>query len=364
MRGNSGNQMQYRLCLVVVFCVVGILWPCRRLWACDLCALYTAMQVESPQSGTFRASASEQYTFLDKLQRNGSYVQNQADEYLKSSVTQVAAQYDFSDSLALQYVLPVISRSFRRLKDGSVTSGSESGVGDMSFLLHYLPVRYSDGEITARVRLFAGLKLPTGDTSRLGEESHHSMSSTEMSSHSSMASNTRPYHSESGHGDSDHEMPTHDDEMTESGIHSHDLTLGTGSWDFPLGFGITTQYKRFMAMADVQYMIRSEGAYSYRHANDLIWSTAVGGFLYLDDSLQIASRARLSGQYKNNDRGAGGVEHDGSAFNGVFLGPEVSISSSKRIQAVVALDLPVNTHNSGLQITPSYRWRGAITYRF
>ena len=334
------------------------------------------MQMDSPQSGSTRFGISEQYTVLDRLQREGTPIENSVDEFLKSSITQFSAQYDISDTLAVQYVAPVIHRAYRRVEDGSVSSGSESGIGDMTLLFHYLPVRYSDGAATLRMRFFAGVKLPTGDTSRLGEGGHDSPD-LGHGGQGHEDHGTDAGHHESGH--SLHEMGSsltnqtnyHDgeahngmDEMVlDSGVHSHDLTLGTGSVDFPLGFGITTQLDRFIAMMDVQYMIRNTGAYSYRHANDLIWSSGFGGFVYLEDATQIIARVRLSGQYKSNDR-VRGVEHDGSGFNTVFVGPELSVSSNRRFQGVLGLDIPVEHRNTGLQLAPSYRWRGAITYRF
>ena len=95
-----------------------------------------------------------------------------------------------------------------------------------------------------------------------------------------------------------------------------------------------------------------------------MWSTAVGHYLYLEDNAQVALRARLSGQYKGYDTGKGGVTYDDTAYNTTFLGPELTALVTHRWQGILGYDLPLNVNNSETQITPSYRIRAALTYRF
>jgi hypothetical protein len=327
--------------------------------ACDLCALYTAVQVESPVEGAVRVGASEQFTYLDRIQRDGHYVENTANQFLKSSVTQVSSQYDATDTLALQFVLPVVARDYRRIEDGEVTTGSTTGIGDATLLLHYIPVRYADGDTLVRFRVFGGVELPTGDAHLLGEESAEGHDAMPTDSHDGGGSEGSGHHSlVSRHGGIDHEA------TTQNAIHGHDIALGSGSFDFPLGAGLTTQLSKFIFAADAQYNIRTQGAYSYQYANDWVWSTAVGHYLYLDDHAQVALRARLSGQYKGNDTGKGGVEYSDTAMNGKFIGPELTALVAHQWQGVLGWDIPIDVNNSDLQITPSYRIRAALTYRF
>ncbi len=338
--------------------------------ACDLCALYTSMQVDSPSPGAIRFSASEQYTEFDKLQYDGHYAENPADQYLKSSVTQVSGQYDISDQTALQFVAPIISRSYRRVQENEPVTGDVSGFGDMSLLFHYNPIRYSRGKFTTRVRFFAGVEAPTGDAHLLGEEADPSH----------IHGGGGDIHEEDGHGDGHSDegeghhlaasMPKHngedhgEPEPLVNAIHGHDITLGSGSWDFPLGFGLTTQWDRLIASADAQYNINTTGAFNYRYANSLIWTTSVGRFVYLEDETQVSLRARLSGQWKEFDVGSGGVEYPDTAQNYVFLGPEVNATTAYRFQLVLGLDIPVEMKNSDLQAVPTSRFRAAITYKF
>ncbi len=334
--------------------------------ACDVCGIYSAMQFENPIGGSFRLGASEQFTYLDKIQRDGHYVENVDHQFLKSSVTQVLGQYDLNDSTAFQLVLPVVARDYRRIEDGAPATGSTSGIGDISLIAHYVPLQYAEGRNIFRLRVFGGVELPTGDAHLLGEEAipHHADPSDE----------------DDGDSHGDEEFDSHDDDGMshhslkhggmdhESGavnaIHGHDLALGSGSWDFPLGTGLIAQRGKYVAQADAQYTIRTEGAYSYQYANDWVWSTSVGRYLLLTDDSQVSLRARLSGQYKGKDTGQGGVDYPDTAFNGKFIGPELTALFNHAWLGVLGWDVPIDVNNSDLQITPSWRLRAALTYRF
>jgi len=336
--------------------------------ACDVCALYTAVQVESPIKNAFRLGVAEQFTSMDRIKRDGNYVENTANQFLKSSVTQVSGQYDPSASTSLQLVVPVVSRTWRRIENNAPERGSDAGIGDITMLAHYVPLNYSEGSTIARLRVFGGVELPTGDAHYLGEESapgHHGEGEDSDEEDPSHDSHDESSDQENGHHSftQKHNGEVHDAPV-ENAIHGHDITLGSGSWDFPLGAGLFSQWGNYILASDVQYTIRTDGAFGYRFANDLTWSAAAGRYLYLEDNAQVALRARLSGQYKGYDTGKGGVEYTDTAFNDVFLGPEVTALVTQRWQAIVGYDLPIEVQNSDLQITPSYRIRAALTYRF
>jgi len=346
-----------------------VLWMSQEAIACDVCALYTAVQVESPIKNAVRLGMAEQFTSMDRLKQDGHYVENTANQFLKSSVTQISGQFDPSASTSLQLVVPVVSRTWRRIEDGSAQRGSDAGIGDITMLAHYVPINYSEGSTLARFRVFGGVELPTGDAHYLGEESapgHHGDEEdsnidedSSHDSHSDESSDETSHHAfTQKHNGEVHDAPV------ENAIHGHDITLGSGSWDFPLGAGLFSQWDKYILASDVQYTIRTDGAFGYRFANDLTWSAAAGRYLYLQDDSQVALRARLSGQYKGYDTGKGGVEYSDTAFNDVFLGPEVTALVAQKWQAIVGYDLPIEVQNSDLQITPSYRIRAALTYRF
>jgi hypothetical protein len=319
--------------------------------ACDVCALYTAVQVESPIKNAFRLGMAEQFTSMDKLQRDGHYVENTDNQFLKTSVTQISGQYDPSASTSLQLVVPVVSRTWRRIENEEPQRGSDAGIGDITMLTHYVPLNYAEGSFLTRLRVFGGVELPTGDAHYIGEES---APENPVEGDGTMHQESLVTQKHGGGSDGG----------VENAIHGHDIALGSGSWDFPLGAGLFSQWDKYIVASDVQYNIRSDGAFGYRYANDLTWSASAGRYLYLQDNAQVAFRARLSGQYKGYDTGKGGVEYTDTAFNDVFLGPEVTALVTHHWQGVVGYDLPIEVQNSDLQITPSYRIRAALTYRF
>ena len=346
-----------------VFAVVYSFMSVGSAHACDVCGIYSAVQFDSPIEGSFRLGAAEQFTYLNRIQRNGSYVDNVDNQFLKSSVTQVIGSYDANESTAFQIVLPVIARDYRRIEDGSPQTGSTSGIGDISLVANYVPVRYAEGETLVRWRVFGGLELPTGDAHLLGEEAvPHNDSPSEPEGDGEHGDESpdegHDEHMALKHGGMDHETGA------ENAIHGHDLALGSGSWDVPFGTGLIIQQGRYVLQGDAQYTIRTEGAYDYTYANDWVWSAAAGRYLLSSDDAQVSLRARLSGQYKGKDTGAGGVEYEDTAFNGTFIGPELTALSNHTWLGVLGWDMPLNVNNSDLQITPSWRIRAALTYRF
>src|SRR4029453_17694085 len=95
-----------------------------------------------------------------------------------------------------------------------------------------------ESDLTFSGVFFGGVKFPTGDSSRLKEE----FNEVEVEG------------------------------APESGIHGHDLTLGTGSYDGIFGGQLSLRYNKFFAEANGQFTLRGDGAHSYHFANDVIWS--------------------------------------------------------------------------------------------
>jgi hypothetical protein len=166
---------------------------------------------------------------------------------LESSITQFVIGYGINEWFAVQFYAPLIYRDFRRPEGFGIDEGTESGLGDISLLAkavvwHFASAAYREFKIegknpiaiehepdcTASLIALAGIKLPTGDTSRLKEEFH------EM------------------------QIPG----APESAIHGHDLTLGTGSYDGIFGAQASLRYKNFFAEANGQFTLRAANARS------------------------------------------------------------------------------------------------------
>jgi hypothetical protein len=333
--------------------------------ACDLCGCYTPQIDAMPQSEllefgqTAPASSdrwlsrvyvaiAEQFTHFGTLQLDGDEVANPTGQYLNSSNTQLVAGYSFNSLFALQINVPLIYRSFERPEGFAIDRGTESGLGDISLLGKFVLFHTTGGEhqslkfedpknphfekhdpdFTASALLLGGIKFPTGATSRLKEEFNEV------------------------------EVPG----APESGIHGHDLTLGTGSYDGIIGGQISARYKAFFFLADAQFTLRGDGAHQYHFANDLSWSGGPGFYFVRTRETIIGLQCACSGEHKDTDRFRGQTAED-TGITSIFLGPRILISHRK-FSAELAAELPVSIDNTALQVVPDYRLHASIAVRF
>lgn len=324
--------------------------------ACDLCGCYTpqleAMPGMEPQMSQawwngFYAAVAEQFTHFGTVLLSGREVSNPTGQYENSSITQLVAGYTINDRFALQLNIPLIYREFKRPEGFAIDRGTESGLGDMSILLKTVAFKYSSAarrqfdvsgknpvasehepDFMVSAVLLTGLKLPTGDSSRLKEEFHEI------------------------------NVPG----APESGIHGHDLTLGTGSYDGIFGEQTSLRYKSFFAETNVQFTLRGDGLHQYHFANDLTWSAGPGYYFVRNRETILGLQFAISGEHKDVDRFRGAKAVD-TGITSVFVGPRFVVSRG-RWSAEVAVDLPAAIDNTALQVVPDYRLRGGISYHF
>ena len=305
-----------------------------RLAACDLCPCdLPAMDFKS--AAGWHARVSEQFTHFGTLQMDNHSIPNPAGEYLDSSITQLIIGYDFSRALGVQLGVPLMYRSFQRWHDGVLDKGSVSGVGDVSFLAHWAPIHLVRSEFLVGVRFFAGLSLPTGDSSRVLEEA-----------------------AEGGSGEGEGAAP----EMA-SGIHGHDLALGAGSVSGLFGVDARVQWKRFFVTAGLAGTARTKGAHGYTFADEISFHGSLGAFLVDGDDFNLALAAECDGSSKGQDVFQGVRATDTSATV-VYLGPQISANWAKRYHAEVGVQFPVLRENSGVQVMPDYRVSATFGVRF
>jgi hypothetical protein len=321
--------------------------------ACDLCGCYSPNGDVLPDKPTaFYASVAEQFTHFGSLRDGGREIHNESGQYLNSSITQLVLGADLiNDKLTLQLNLPFIYRSFKRPEGFGIDKGSLGGLGDLSLLLNYQLFKFESGakaapqtsakgaknvtlpatgdsDFSTSLNLIAGLKFPTGNSDRIGEELE------------------------------EHEIAG----APESGIHGHDLTLGTGSWDGVFGVQSFTRYKALFVEADLQYTVRSSGRFGYRFANDLTWAAGPGVYLLREGSSSVALQCALSGESKGKDRFRG-ESADDTGITSMFIGPRL-LASHGSFSGEVGFDLPLIIHNTALQAVPDYRIRAGLTFRF
>jgi len=327
---------------------------CSR--ACDLCGCFTP-QLEtmpgmsadvSPQWWNgFYGAVAEQFTHFGTVQINGSEISNPTGQYENSSITQLVAGYTLNDRFALQLNIPLIYREFKRPEGFAIDRGTESGLGDISLLMktvafHYASVARREFDVSGKnpiaiehepdftisAVLLTALKFPTGDTSRIKEEFHEI------------------------------NIPG----APPSGIHGHDLTLGTGSYDGIFGEQTSLRYRSFFAQANVQFTLRGDGLHQYHFANDLAWDGGPGYYLLRNRQTIVGLQFIVSGEHKDVDRFRGKAAED-TGITSVFVGPRI-IASRGRWSAEVEVDLPVLINNTALQVVPDYRIRGGISLHF
>ena len=334
--------------------------------ACDVCGCYTPNQELNseplhPRQGGFYLASAEQYTFFGTTKFSGREVPNAADQYEHSSITQLIGGYNFNDRLGVQINAPLIDREYKRPTGFVNERGSVSGLGDMSLLFNFVAVHreahfgsptpdakgnlpagvahhYHEGgqrDFTFTLNLIAGVKFPTGSAGRIKEEFNEV------------------------------ETPG----ATPSGIHGHDLALGSGSYDAVLGAGIFTRYKAGFFQASAQYTVRTTGAYDYRYANDVSFD-AGPGYLFLQGQrfgkygpVTLGAQFVVSGEHKNRDTFRGEIAEDTGA-TALYVGPRVLAGVGSRLVAEAGADLPVHIDNTAFQVVPSYRVRAGFSVKF
>jgi hypothetical protein len=324
--------------------------------ACDLCGCYTP-QLEAmpgmeshpllPALAGWYAAVGDQFTRFATVQVDGHEIANPTGQYENSSITQLVAGYQINSRFGLQISVPLIYREFKRPEGFAIDRGTVSGLGDVSLLLqtalfHYTspgrrtfqfedktPVAIDlEPDFTASAILLTGIKFPTGDSSRLEEEFREI------------------------------EIPG----APVNGIHGHDLTLGTGSYDGIFGEQTSLRYKNFFFESNVQFTLRGDGAHQYHFANDLVWNAGPGYYFIRRRDMIVGLQFVASGEYKDVDRFRGEKAED-TGITSVFLGPRMVVSRG-RFSAEVAAEIPVLIDNTALQVVPDYRLRGGISFHF
>jgi len=298
--------------------------------ACDLCSVYAANEARGKIGKGIFAGVAEQFTHFGTLQEDGREVPNDANQSLDSSVTQILLGYNFNERFGVQFNAPIIHRSFQRAAGSGLDRGSETGLGDVSLTGHLQAYRHETKNATVAWNLLGGVKFPTGSTTRLEEELNE----------------TEPVEGEIA-----------------SGIHGHDLTLGSGSFDGIVGTSVFARYKRTFVGASAQYAIRTKGDFDYQFANDLTWSGGPGVLLILKDHYTLSLQANVSGETKGKDDFNGGKADD-TGITSVFLGPEMLFTWRDKLSAELGVDVPISVDNTALQSVPDWRVRVALTWHF
>jgi len=316
--------------------------------ACDLCAVYTATLMPDHKPGVW-LGLNQQFTSFGTARDGTGKEPNPSSEWMESSITQVALGYSSGGRWGMQLNVPLIARRYRRVADGGgISKGHETGVGDATIVAHYdvLSDAYTRGVYV--VRLLGGLKLATGDSDRLGAELH--AHDEDADDHAELRLRKRGVVDDGDH-------------HAESGVHDHDLALGSGSLDGLLGASALWTRDRFRVSAEIQYMLRSEGDFDYEYADDLTWALAPGFYVALGHDYTLNFAARVSGETKGTDKQAGTRIED-SGITTVYAGPRLTLTEGLGLHFDLGFELPVYQNTSALQLVPDYRVHLATSVRF
>jgi hypothetical protein len=312
-----------------VFALIVFAFPLIAL-PCDLCGCFVPN--ETVYRG-FQFGVTEQFSSLSNLSLEGEVIQNEEDQYLNSSNTVLFGNYHFNERLALQVNAPLIYRSFQRMEGETLERGTESGLGDLLLITYYVPFQRKTPSSQFNWKVLAGLKFPTGNSDPIEEDMNMDMD------------------------------PMSDSEMMEpSAVHGADIALGSGSWDGLIGTNVYGRMEKWFYSGQIQYTIRSRGAFDYRYANDLLWYARAGYYVSSSRSWPVALNAFLTGEHKGEDE-MGNEKTADMAMTTVFVGPSALIGVKQLGVAEVGIGFPLSVNNSGLQATPKYRLRVGMSWQ-
>lgn len=327
---------------IMRYAPLGALLACAPLaHACDLCSVYTASMAHGETSGWY-AGVSGQFTRYDELRQEGHRLHDDSGQYLDSAITQFFVGYGITNRLGVQVNLPYIHRSFERPEHDGIDKGTVSGIGDVTAIAQYVLLRHDEEDRTFVWRALGGVKFGTGDSDRLGEELDEG--------HDGDAHALARKHG--GHGDG----PI-------SGIHGHDLALGSGSTDFLVGTSAFARAGRWFGSGEVQYAIRRSGDFDYRFGNDLQWTLSAGRYLVLEHGRTVSLQLNLAGENKDYDDVAG-VKADDTHARMLFAGPQLGFTFGSRWSLELRAEKPVDVDNSAIQTTAGWRARAALVAAF
>ena len=328
--------------------------------ACDLCAIYRATNARGESSSGFLLTISQQFIHYGTLQKEGEEYHPTPSEppfddaYLDTSITHIVPAYNFSEQFGVSLNMPIIYRRFHRVQydpyplldsNGNFVfntdtdeTGSIFGLGDISLIGRWTPLRISKMKYSFVGSLFAGIKFPTGDTDRLEREVDRERELREA------------YY------------PGIEHLHPKGGIHQHDLTLGSGSYDGVFGGALTVRYDRWFFGAQGQYYLRTTANW-YRFGDEIIASGGPGVYLLSKKAFTLALQANAIYDTMARDV-VFDVKSTETGWRSWYIGPLLSLTWGDHFSANAGVDIPLKIENNGLQTVPDYRFHGGLSWRF
>lgn len=327
-----------------------LLLPALSGLACDLCAIYSATDAREGSRGGFHFTVAEQFIPFGTPQLEGEEVSAASGDFVDSSITHLVPGYNFSERFGVSLNLPVVYRSFQRSDFRYSLTGppvfeverdSEFGPGDVALIGRFTVLDLREMKRAFVVNVLAGVKFPTGDTDRIRDEVEQTVIFDSLLP-------PGPPHDPLGH--------------SVSGVHQHDLSPGSGSFDGIFGLTLNSRWDRWFFNAQAQYYVRTEGE-DFEFGDELLVSGGPGAYILLDNNYTFSLQASAAYETMARDRVLG-RKSDRTGMTAWYLGPQLGFTWGNRFSAQAGADLPLVISNNGFQNVPDYRVHGGFTVRF
>lgn len=337
---------------VRVFLGLGV-WLVAASWAraCDLCAIYSADSARGERNAGWVITLSESFISYHTVLLNDDEVSGHNLDYRDSSVTHLVPGYNFTPRLGLNLNVPLVYHHFKRtdlqysLTDPPVLRterGSEFGLGDLSLIGRWTAFEKWGMEGGFAINVLGGVKFPTGDTDRIEDEVEQSQIFEAL-----LPPGTP--HDPFGH--------------SLSGVHQHDLSPGSGSFDGIFGLTMSSRWDRYFFNAQFQYYLRTEGESGLRYGDEVMVTGGPGAYLLLADSYTLNLQANAGYDSKARDQLDGRVSNR-TGSTAWYLGPQIGLTLGGQFSSVAGVDIPLHITANGLQNVPDYRAHASFVWRF
>jgi hypothetical protein len=331
-------------------------WLCAALlsgqgWAaaCDLCSIYSADSARTQRGFLF--TVSESYIPYETVQFNGKEVSGSNPDFRDTSITHFVPGYNFSERLGVSLNVPMVYQNFKRRELRYSTTppspvlrverGDELDLGDLSLIGRWAFVEKLEMEWQYAATLLAGVKFPTGNTDRIADE----VEQTQI--FESFLPPGTP-HDPLGHAI--------------SGVHQHDLSPGSGSFDGIFGLTWRSRWQRWFFNAQFQYYLRTEGESTFQYGDELMVSGGPGAYVLTGQRCTLSLQLNAGYDTMARDELLGRTS-DYSGMTAWYLGPQLALSVD-RFSAVAGVDVPLHITSNGLQNVPDFRLHASFVWRF
>lgn len=318
--------------------------------ACELCAIYGADNAREQRDSGFLLTLSESYIPYGTVQLNGREISGSHD-FRNSSITHVVPSFNLTPHLGISLNVPIVHQEFSRQELRYSLSqppvfrterGDITGLGDLSLIGRYTFFERHKMQYSVAFSALAGVKFPTGDTDRISDEVD------QIRIYDALTPPGTP-HDPLGH--------------SISGVHQHDLSAGSGSFDGVFGLTSSARWRQWFLNAQIQYYLRTPGEAGFERGDELMVSGGPG--YYLLSGRVGTLNLQLNAGYDTMARDR--VEGRLSDFTGMtawYVGPQIGGTLGEHFSGVAGIDLPLAITSNGLQNVPDFRFHASLVWTF